>query len=343
MNYLVKAVQTTDDEFAFPEFKTLEENIAITNERILKGANRVWLRKNRLEVYREHDKTGIIRYFAVDKEADPKITLYCVRLDYSDVKPLRAGCQIGVWADPSNLVVAGLAKDIFWQILFKHHDMISDSIQTQFGRKFWVNRLAEAFDAKLSVYSLKFTNGKIKDAKLYPNVDALHEDFNKLWGPKITDRSRRLMICLHPLDFAGHQKTYATTEKAMAELKVPQAWIDAGNRMNKKPTTKEEKEEENLEEANQSPMAVPQAWVASVKKNKVTARIDMSAEVAGAGLCPDCRKPMDRCFANGIECYVCHSDRIAIPVPDPVEGSNTIDPGTKHDAIFGPSTAESPV
>ncbi len=70
---------------------------------------------------------------------------------------------------------------------------------------------------------------------------------------------------------------------------------------------------------------VPKAWLQAgtkkveaspAEKTQVNARIDMSAEVAGQGLCPECRQPMGRVFANGFECYVCHPDRIAIPVPD---------------------------
>ena len=53
---------------------------------------------------------------------------------------------------------------------------------------------------------------------------------------------------------------------------------------------------------------------------KVTARIDMSAEVAGAGLCPECRAPMTKAFANGHPVHVCHEHMIAIPIAD--EGSN---------------------
>lgn len=49
---------------------------------------------------------------------------------------------------------------------------------------------------------------------------------------------------------------------------------------------------------------------------KVTARIDMSAEVAGAGLCPECRQPMTASHANGIPVLVCEEHRIALPVPD---------------------------
>lgn len=84
----------------------------------------------------------------------------------------------------------------------------------------------------------------------------------------------------------------------MATPKIPKAWVSAGTKK-------------------------IEAAATSTEATKVTARIDMSPEVAGAGLCPECRKPMDKAFANGIECYVCHPDRIAIPVPDNVEEGAT--------------------
>jgi len=49
---------------------------------------------------------------------------------------------------------------------------------------------------------------------------------------------------------------------------------------------------------------------------KVQARIDMSAEVAGRGLCPECKKPMTRTNSNGIPILSCDEHRIAVPVPD---------------------------
>lgn len=55
---------------------------------------------------------------------------------------------------------------------------------------------------------------------------------------------------------------------------------------------------------------------AGVVKTKTTARIDMSAEVAGKGLCPECHKPMAMSHANGYPVLVCDEHRIAIPVPD---------------------------
>lgn len=49
---------------------------------------------------------------------------------------------------------------------------------------------------------------------------------------------------------------------------------------------------------------------------KVQARIDMSAEVAGRGLCPECKKPMQKVFAGGSPVWACSEDRITLPIPD---------------------------
>jgi len=59
--------------------------------------------------------------------------------------------------------------------------------------------------------------------------------------------------------------------------------------------------------------------VQATAPTKTVARIDMSAEVAGAGLCPECRTPMEAASANGIPVLICKSHRIAIPTPDAPE------------------------
>lgn len=65
----------------------------------------------------------------------------------------------------------------------------------------------------------------------------------------------------------------------------------------------------------------PKAFVnAGVKKEpvaeQVTARIDMSADVAGAGLCPECKQPMEKTHANGMPVLACQPCRITIPIKD---------------------------
>jgi hypothetical protein len=73
-------------------------------------------------------------------------------------------------------------------------------------------------------------------------------------------------------------------------------------------------------------MKMPSEWAESKsiasKPSKVTAstqvkaRIDMSEERAGKGLCPECGKPMQRVFANNIPCLCCMEDRIVLPLAD---------------------------
>jgi hypothetical protein len=64
---------------------------------------------------------------------------------------------------------------------------------------------------------------------------------------------------------------------------------------------------------------LPRAWlVAGSEKTetKVSARVDMSADVAGKGLCPECRNPMEVVMAGGNKVWACVADRISLPMPD---------------------------
>lgn len=63
---------------------------------------------------------------------------------------------------------------------------------------------------------------------------------------------------------------------------------------------------------------LPQAWImAGLKgKEKVEARIDMSADVVGRGNCPECRQPMQVVTVAGTKMWACAADRITIPMPN---------------------------
>lgn len=68
----------------------------------------------------------------------------------------------------------------------------------------------------------------------------------------------------------------------------------------------------------------PKAKVASIVVSdtvlgtgtKIKARIDMGPEVAGKGLCPECKTPMVRGEVGGNPGLICVKDRIALPLPD---------------------------
>ena len=74
---------------------------------------------------------------------------------------------------------------------------------------------------------------------------------------------------------------------------------------------------------------MPRAWITASQKGealsdksqsadstKVTARIDMSAEVAGRGLCPECKTPMKIAHAGISRAWICAADRITLPLPN---------------------------
>lgn len=92
-------------------------------------------------------------------------------------------------------------------------------------------------------------------------------------------------------------------------------------------------------------MKIPQAYVSAGGKTsvsataptKIEARIDMSAEVAGAGLCPDCQKPMIEMTAGPVETLTCMPCRISLPKADP-EAVVQEDSVSVNEASAGPST-----
>lgn len=65
-------------------------------------------------------------------------------------------------------------------------------------------------------------------------------------------------------------------------------------------------------------MKMPQDWNAAGTKitagTQVEAKIDMSADVVGKGLCPECKKPMVKAFVGTHQAWTCVADRVALPV-----------------------------
>lgn len=73
-------------------------------------------------------------------------------------------------------------------------------------------------------------------------------------------------------------------------------------------------------------MKTPQAWNSAPARTssktitatkKVEARIDMSTQIAGAGLCPDCKSPMQPMVAANVDTLTCMDCRISLPTADP--------------------------
>ena len=66
-------------------------------------------------------------------------------------------------------------------------------------------------------------------------------------------------------------------------------------------------------------LKMPQAWSQTQVKassTEVSAKLDMSAEVAGQGVCPDCKSPMERVFHGDVEVFTCAPCRVVLPIKD---------------------------
>jgi hypothetical protein len=58
---------------------------------------------------------------------------------------------------------------------------------------------------------------------------------------------------------------------------------------------------------------LPSAWIAA-SVPKVTAKLDMSENVAGKGLCPECKAPMQTVYMGDDLVLACAKDRIVLPM-----------------------------
>lgn len=72
-------------------------------------------------------------------------------------------------------------------------------------------------------------------------------------------------------------------------------------------------------------LKMPTSWSAKASateiKTEVKAKLEMGADVAGLGLCPDCQVPMERVMHGENEVAVCVADRIVLPLKDTEDGS----------------------
>lgn len=65
-------------------------------------------------------------------------------------------------------------------------------------------------------------------------------------------------------------------------------------------------------------MKMPSAWnkIEASSSTVNASSLDMSAEIAGEGLCPECKTPMDKVLSGDLPTLVCVKDRIVLPIKD---------------------------
>lgn len=126
----------------------------------------------------------------------PKV-LYSVeyKLHYHEYLKRTCAQQIAVWRNPKFSITKGLAENIFFNALISsYHTIISDSMQTPDGQRFWDIRISEAFDKGLMVY---YTNLKTPNEIIQVNNSYEYEEIvidKNIWGNIPKFQSRRMII-----------------------------------------------------------------------------------------------------------------------------------------------------
>jgi hypothetical protein len=103
--------------------------------------------------------------------------------------------QSGVWINPVYNYIEGVAAKMFFEILLKrHHTILTDSIQTFDGKRFWERCIGKAFNKGLNVYYFDFLTKELE------KIDNLHEweMFKKknkdIWGKTDRHKMKRMLI-----------------------------------------------------------------------------------------------------------------------------------------------------
>ena len=105
--------------------------------------------------------------------------------------------QSYVWVDKTYSAARGLPRLMFFNhLLLKYKTVVTDSIQTWDGRKFWMSRIKDALEKNIKVYYVNFETNHIEEIHKYEDVARLNA-LHKIWANYAFDK--RMVISLNPL------------------------------------------------------------------------------------------------------------------------------------------------
>jgi hypothetical protein len=109
--------------------------------------------------------------------------------------------QTSVWRC-SFATITQLPTDIFFNYLVSNdHVVLTDSKQSWDGKRFWMDRITNAFDRDLNVYFFDFSNNKLQ--KMHSKQEWLrfhHANQSKIWGKLDLHQMKRMIISDRELD-----------------------------------------------------------------------------------------------------------------------------------------------
>lgn len=123
--------------------------------------------------------------------------------------PIDAVCQLEVWRDPRMMAPhegPTLAQEVFRNVLLaKYGAVISDKIQTVFGKRFWQQEIRHALSSGKCVYYLKLSGtetGQVQEivrVRDWPHFK--QEVLPFVWGTDLKHQLIRLLIANQPVQF----------------------------------------------------------------------------------------------------------------------------------------------
>jgi predicted glycosyltransferase involved in capsule biosynthesis len=160
-------------------------------------------KKNGVVVHRFKDYE-LVRYASNIALLQPqnKHVSYLVKFQQLNMFGKKSVTQVLLWREQPNKFVADARIDglkltayVFFKILFAENDcIVTDGSQTEMGKRFWIDRIADAWDAGFPVY---YVNQK-QDKKILLTPDNFNElrISEEIWGAKKQDSVyKKIAIC----------------------------------------------------------------------------------------------------------------------------------------------------
>ena len=180
-------------KYTFPqEFNLDDESVNIKTGKELMNDSR----KEAIKAIGDYTLYAFPRAYALIHN-DSKYVAYLMKYEVNFHKFLQRQCasQVLVWRAPVRREAIDLARYIFWShLLPSYKTIITDSVQTPDGERFWGNRLTEAFANGIYVYYVSFIPNR-EVIQIHNENEFLKIRTDKdIWGDESKHQGRRIII-----------------------------------------------------------------------------------------------------------------------------------------------------
>lgn len=102
--------------------------------------------------------------------------------------------QASIWRGSSN--IANIPTELFFEhLVVKYQTVITDSKQSWDGKRFWLDRIQDAFNRNLGVYFFDFMYNKLTKIDSYKDwIKFYKENQTEIWGKSDLYQMKRMVI-----------------------------------------------------------------------------------------------------------------------------------------------------